>query len=288
MKKANRSREEVRVVSRSLGNGGVAATPKRKPRRYAAEARMAVPLEAHRRPVSLPHLQLDAIPWRTVAWLLVALAAALLFALPVFHVQQVSVQGAQLIPAADLQATLADLSGDVIWLVRPQALASRLMDAFPQIASVQVTRQFYPAAIQVRVTERQPLLVLQQAGRLYLVDREGMVFAARATVTDLPVLESAVPLFSEETGQIDPVLVQAATQLVAHMPAGSMLFFQPQLGLGWQQPDGVRVVYGFHPENVTMQMRLWQAISTELAQRGISPALIDVSSLRAPYFKTGY
>ncbi|MEU7256053.1 FtsQ-type POTRA domain-containing protein [Streptomyces rimosus] len=76
--------------------------------------------------------------------------------------------------------------------VDKRAIAERLRAKLPRIKSVEVSRS-WPHTVSLKVTERQPELLIQTGGKFVEVDAEGIRFATVTTAPKgVPLLEMAV------------------------------------------------------------------------------------------------
>jgi len=69
------------------------------------------------------------------------------------------------------------------------------------------------------------------------------------------------------------------------VPAGTPLVYHPQYGVGWQAEEGWRVFVGQDLSNMDQRMVLYQAVASWLKEKGIHPALVNMASLKAPYYR---
>jgi cell division protein FtsQ len=152
---------------------------------------------------------------RPLVWLAGVLAlaalAAFLWAGPLLSVRAVRVDGAVGLPAAQVQEAAGVAEGTPLLQVDVDAAAARVA-RLPQVAHVQVTRG-WPSTVVVTVTERTPLVVVEQAGRRTLVDVEGVLFD---TITGAAP-KGVVPLEVADPGPRDPS-TRAALAAVAALP----------------------------------------------------------------------
>ena len=78
-------------------------------------------------------------------------------------------------------------------------------------------------------------------------------------------------------------MVQALKGLV-HVPPGKPSCIA-RMGFGWNDPRGWRVYFGTTPNDVELKMRVYELMVSSLTQRGIRPALINVTYPTAPYYR---
>ncbi len=279
-------RGPVHVVTRWEGRRPMGHT--RKLRRYEATIPMALPAAPGARwRRHLPAVQLGQREKMGLLMLFLALVFGLVYYLPAFRLNTIELQGAERLPAAEVVATLG-VQGRPIWMVQPARLEQALLQAFPELRAVQVTRSFWPAGLHVQLTEREPVAAVRQDGRFFLVDADGVLFLPRQTVDDLPVLTAFSPLVTTQQTALSPDLVAAVQRLGLAAPADARLIYDGQYGLGWQAASGERVFFGQQPQQLEVQLRLYAALQAALQERGVQPTLIDLGNLHAPYFRTGY
>lgn len=88
-----------------------------------------------------------------------------------------------------------------------------------------------------------------------------------------------------KTDKIDPVLLSAAQKLAAYFPAGKVLAYSKSYGLGWQDPGGWEVYIGKDLNSFDQKYALYQSVNQQLAGQSITPAIISVEFLDAPYYR---
>ena len=67
--------------------------------------------------------------------------------------------------------------------------------------------------------------------------------------------------------------------------AGVPVLYESEMGFGWNDPRGWRVYFGTKASDVELKMRVYESMVNSLAQRGIRPALINVTYPTAPYYR---
>ncbi|KQX53368.1 MULTISPECIES: FtsQ-type POTRA domain-containing protein [unclassified Streptomyces] len=96
-----------------------------------------------------------------------------------FRVERVKTSGAEVLTPAEIEAVAAVPVGAPLVTVDTEAIEARLREGFPRIESVDVVRS-WPHGIGLKVTERQPVLVIEKGGKFTEVDVTGMRFATVA------------------------------------------------------------------------------------------------------------
>ncbi|MBD0708506.1 MULTISPECIES: cell division protein FtsQ/DivIB [unclassified Streptomyces] len=97
-----------------------------------------------------------------------------------FRVEGVKTSGTSVLTPAEVEKAAAVPVGAPLVSVDTDAIGARLRSALPRIESVDVVRS-WPHGIGLKVTERQPVLLLEKGGKFIEVDATGMRFATVAT-----------------------------------------------------------------------------------------------------------
>jgi len=115
------------------------------------------------------------ITWAVVVGLFVALVAVIGIGAysPLMALREVRVEGAQRIPAADVQAAFADVIGTPLPLIEPDEVHAALA-RFPLIETY-ATETIPPGTLVIRIVERTPVGVIEAESGLELVDAAGVV-----------------------------------------------------------------------------------------------------------------
>jgi cell division protein FtsQ len=114
-----------------------------------------------------------------VALGIVALVAGGLWALygsTWFRVERVKTSGTRVLTPAEVEAVAAVPMGAPLAGVDTDAIAARLRQELPRIESIDVVRS-WPHGIGLKVTERQPVLLVEKGGKFTEVDATGLRFA---------------------------------------------------------------------------------------------------------------
>ncbi|MGV9310912.1 cell division protein FtsQ/DivIB [Streptomyces sp. NPDC003691] len=130
-----------------------------------------------------------------IALAALALTAGILWALygsSWFRVREVTASGTRVLTPQQVVDAAEVTMGEPLVSVGTGEVEERLRKALPRIGSVEVSRS-WPGGITLEVTERRPVLVLEQGGRFTEVDEDGVRFA---TVDRAP---GAVPRLRLET-----------------------------------------------------------------------------------------
>ena len=150
-----------------------------------------------------------------------------------------------------------------------------------------------PNLVSVNVTERQPIIRWEQGGGYTWISEDGIAFRPHGELVGLiPVVALSAPLV--EGNESDPFtpapfisteMVQALKGLASHAPPGMPILYEKGYGFGWNDPRGWRAYFGVSAGDVELKIRVYEAMVNSLAQKGISPALINVMYPTAPYYR---
>ncbi|MGD0611776.1 MAG: FtsQ-type POTRA domain-containing protein [Anaerolineales bacterium] len=209
-----------------------------------------------------------------------------------FTIQGAELYGNQRLSLTEINASLG-LAGQPIFKAVPSQIEASLLAAYPGLAQVNV-RVGFPNRLVVTVTERTPLLAWNQDGQVTWIDDQGIAFKPDGQVQGLiqvtasgtppqPAVDPSTPLY--ERPFIAPETVAAMTALVPFLPSGVSMTYDPQYGLGWQDPHGWSVYFGNSTEDIQMKLRVYQTIVASFTHQGIQPTLISMEYLDAPFYK---
>jgi cell division septal protein FtsQ len=213
-----------------------------------------------------------------------------------FNIKQLRVTEAQLVgnqvlTAADVNAVL-NISGQPIFLINPADLETRLRLNYPELVSVRVNLSL-PNVVTVNVLERRPLIRWEQGGGYTWVAEDGIAFKPRGEMGELisVVAESAPPVEGNGFDPLNPApfisadMVLALKGLANHVPPGQSIIYDARMGFGWNDPRGWKVYFGATGNDVELKMRVYESLVNSLTQRGIHPAMINVTYPTAPYYR---
>ncbi len=168
-----------------------------------------------------------------------------------FTVSAAEVSGIERLTSADIYSGLG-VGGQPIFKAVPAQIEKQLRTAFPDLASVKVQVKF-PNHVAVQVIERMPVLIWYQDGKTTWIDTNGIAFMPRGEVEGLvPVASTGSPSgitpdpkksFFDQVF-IQPEMVKAIMALAPHIPQGISMTYDPQYGMGWQDPRGWSVYFG--------------------------------------------
>jgi cell division protein FtsQ len=257
-------------------------------------------------------LQLPAFPdfhlgWRIISGALFFLSLAVVFSftsLNTFKVSAINLQGAHRLEPESILSQI-ELGGTSIITIKPEEIETRIVTSFPGLREVHVSIGL-PATVTVQVVERQPLVLWEQADQSYWIDVEGVMFPVRGeTIVPLKVGATSYPPAglslqeqdSGDEGETSPIMdqpnlptttpefVQGILSINEYVPQGSQLQYDPQFGLGWQDPRGWLVYFGRDTQNIELKLAEYQTIVETLQKDNLIPSLISLEFLHAPFYK---
>jgi hypothetical protein len=268
------------------------ARPKQNARRRFQVALPAVSnAQKSFRSISLPRPQLG---WRSISFMLIAVLGTmiyLVFRLPQLRVTDAQVTGNQILTPADVNSVM-NIAGQPVFLLSPSDLETRLRLNYPELAAVRVDVSL-PNLVSVHLTERKPVIRWEQNGGYTWIAEDGVAFKPRGEMEGLisVVAEAAPPAGSGLSDPLNPSpfisteMVQAIEGLAGHVPPGMYILYEPRMGFGWNDPRGWRAYFGITAHDVALKMRVYESMVDSLTQRGIRPALINVTYPTAPYYR---
>ncbi len=273
-------------------------TRKAKPRTYEINA--AAVFSKPRAVAKMPSvdLQMPSIEWRAVSGFLVllfAIALYLMWTMPYFLISAPQIQGNQYISSETLVESL-DLAHTSVFSLQPEKLARELLLTHPILKNVEITVTM-PNTVSVAVTERQPVLIWKQDGKMAWIDDEGVAFQAEGHGAELIVVNALgrppAPAMDAENldpwvppAYLDPNVVAALRALVPYVPQDAAITYDPSIGLGWQDSRGWLVELGDMTEDFGLKLQLYETISNWLVANNIQPVLVNVAYPAAPYYRT--
>ncbi|MCC6499176.1 MAG: FtsQ-type POTRA domain-containing protein [Anaerolineales bacterium] len=303
-----REQERAKEMQRALKQATQPLPPARAKPERAKKVNAPKPASGKRRfQIALPEiprvnfraLHMPTIPrprfgWRSLSFLLVVLcgvALYLAFARPELRVAEAQVTGNQILTPAEINSALG-ATGQPIFTLIPSDLETRLRLDYPELASVQIEASL-PNLLAVRVIERKPVIRWEQGGGYTWIAADGVAFRPRGEMIGLisVAAESAPPVVGSGTDPLSPTpfipveMVQAVQGLGWHVPPGAVILYNAAFGFGWNDPRGWRAYFGTSASDVELKMRVYEQMVASLTQRGIRPALINVTYPSAPYYR---
>ena len=306
--------ESVPPVMVRGGMGGMAfgrVASSRLNKQMAPKRRFDVPLNIQGAEVRLPSIPFIHIGWRAVSLLMVIMMIASLFLIwkaPVFQIKAVEAEGLKRLTVGDLNAVMGTF-GATVFSINPQGLEEILQQAFPELEKISV-RVNLPAGVKVALVEREPLIAWIQDGNEVWVDAKGIAFPPRGnpenalvrveghgtppafastpSTNDLQNLPVGMPSATTSTIpgiSLSPTMVSGILALGAKMPADTLLVYDSEHGLGWNDPNGWEVYFGAEDQEMEMKLSVYETLVDRLQSEGIQPELISVEYVHAPYYR---
>jgi len=284
-------RQESTQPRRKTGSASTTRTARSARRRFQ-NALLPVAPDAELRGISIarPHLGRRLPAFLVVALLAVALYSA--FNLPQLRVAEAQVTGNQMLTPAEINSAL-EIAGEPAFLLIPAELEKRLLLAYPELVTASVDVSL-PNIVSVQVLERRPIIRWEQGDGYTWVSEDGVAFRPHGEASGLisviassaPPIEGIVsPDSLAPTPFISTELIQALKGLAGHVPPGASILYDASFGFGWNDPRGWQVYFGTTARDVELQMRVYESMVTSLTQRGIQPAMINVTYPTAPYYR---
>ena len=256
--------------------------------------------------VRLPALPQFHLSWRLLSGLIAVGMIVLLFLMgtsTAFAVDQVNLSGGIRVPAEEISQKL-DLQGESIIKIIPAEIENQILEAFPDIKSVEVSISM-PSEIGIVIQERIPaILWLKDEEITYWIDQDGFAFTVRGEAT-LPIrvyantepphplgwvspelqLDETATEPTETLPFVDPAFVSTVQKLNSIKPAESPMLYDKESGLGWLDPHGWQVYFGDDDENIDMKLLEYSRIVEVILDRNLQPVLISMEFLHAPYYR---
>ncbi len=255
--------------------------------------------------LGLPHITLHKPTFqfsRPVGnWRLVSLITSLVlcviiylaWTLPYFHVPSATILGNNRLSREEINSVLG-VTGQSVFAVQPEDVATRLRLNYPELASVNV-EVYLPNHVYVTVSERQPVILWQQGEGFTWIDANGVAFRPRGEAGGLiPVIGLSTPPAGTSALDADPLspppymqkeIVDAILALAPSVPAGSTLTFDPADGLGWTDVRGWKAFFGLSAQDMPLKVRVYQSLVDSLVSRNKTPEYINVAYPDAPYYR---
>jgi hypothetical protein len=275
----------------------VKMTAASKPQRWANRRRFNVALglpeiHLHKPVIVMPRLRPG---WRLASFFIaILLSAAIYLALTLsyFHVPNITLLGNDRLSREEIEAVLG-VTGQSIFTIQPDILATRLRMNYPELASVEVNT-YLPNHVYVTVGERQPVILWQQGNGFTWIDASGVAFRPHGTASGLvPVIGLIAPPagISPADDPFSPTpfmhkeLADAILALAPNVPAGSTMTFDSADGLGWTDSRGWKAFFGTSAHDMPLKVRVYQSLVNSLVSRGRIPVFISVMYPDAPFYR---
>lgn len=296
-----------------MARGGMESMASRRPRRPQPKRRFDISLRSLAADAPGAEVRLPAMPrlhvgWRLLSGSIVLMLIACLYMLwksPAFHISDVQAFGLQRLTVADLSSAMA-VSGDSAFFINTRELEETLQQLYPELSSVDVSIEL-PGTLTVNAVERQPLISWVQGSTETWIDADGVSFMPRGTPATalVQIKAQAAPPGSMPTQlapvassladptlatvpqmRIKPELVSAILALSSVAPENTLLLYNTDYGLGWNDKQhGWKVFFGSDVQEIQQKLIVYQALAVKLDAEGIQPELISVEFLHAPFYR---
>lgn len=254
---------------------------RRRRRNRQQRIQMKLPTATVKQMVSSPR-------WISIALLCVSLYAMYTIGIKGdFYLTYIPVEGISTISPDEIVGA-SGLAGAHIFSANPEQAAARINE-LPGVISATVTLE-WPNLVQIAVQEDTPVAIWQQAGKEYWINSQGYLMPARREMPELLHIQSeSTEVMEDAEGNllrafIPLELLAGAQQLQALRPNLGTLYYRPNDGLSFDDPQGWRVYLGVGT-NMHQKLVVYEAIVTDLQERSLQPEYISVSNPTKPYYR---
>lgn len=198
-----------------------------------------------------------------------------------YQVSAVEVAGATTL-SREAVAEASGLEGMHVFWLDPVEAAARVAET-PSVLTATVEIG-WPNRVHITVVERAPVMVWDQAGDRFWVDRKGRLMQARHDSTGLLIILSQEPE-TLSVGERVPVAVMAsALQLREERPNVVSLYYERHNGLSYQDGRNWRVYFGTGWD-MNQKLTVYEALVDDLLARGEQPKYISVVNKEKPFYR---
>lgn len=257
---------------------------RRKPRKRIA---LALPIELGAE-VSIPILPGIRAGARFVSFVLLLLVGIALNAglrTEPFYVAEAEVVGAEMLTLEQVRS-IARADRLPVFLIDPRA-AEQSFDDVAEVADAKV-RVIWPNQVRITLTEREPMVAWDDAGRSWWLSEDGVAFLSHGDREGLLTIESSEPVLNikdDPSAEVIPSdYLVAASVLKAQLPEAQSLVFHPVHGFGFRDEHGWTAYFGMEGDMI-MKVRLYRAVAEKLINEGIPATMVSVKDAGAPYYR---
>ena len=276
------SREVPPVLSRSeIGINTIAMDNRPAPRR-----RVDVPLSSPGAEIRFPAVPAISNKWRVVSGIIsisFLMALVLLINTGLFQVKDVQMQGLERFSEGEISHAI-NITGSSIFFINPGRIKRDLQLTYPGLSEVDV-KVTWPSIVSISLEERKPILAWNWDGHVRWVDENGVAFEPHDDGIDVVQVKSEILPPTVDDRFVDPRIVRTVAALSDYLPEKVDMIFDTRHGLGWRDSRGWVVYFGFNDDDAANKMIVYQSMVEYLEGKGISPAIINVEFLDAPYFR---
>jgi cell division septal protein FtsQ len=224
--------------------------------------------------------------WRIFSALIVLGLIGVLFVFfsaDAFYVHSIAVGGLQYLSKEEVFA-LTDIADMHIFWVDPEQVRQSILRS-PSVADAEIQVGWPPNMVRIRIEERQPALIWEQAGQPVWIDLQGRVMLLREERSNLLqiVADNAQDGPLGPNVQLDADVVAGALQLRSLFPEITRLRYHSEKGLGYADGRGWDAWLGIGTD-MPAKILVYEALVGNLLSRGIQPGEINVANRHAPYY----
>lgn len=257
-------------------------------------------------------LQLPAFPqlqlgWRFISGAIFFLSLAVVFSfssLDTFEVSSINLKGSHRLGAEAILSQI-DLVGKAIISTKPEEVVQEITESFPSLKSVKVSTGL-PASVNIQIIERDPIILWQTEETPLWIDADGVTFPVRGEAetiltvlangnppeittleeTETPEGDEEISIFKEQSFPKTTLeFINGMLSLSEYLPDETYLQYDPQFGLGWQDPRGWLVYFGSDTSEIDIKLAEYETIITTLQAENRQPALISLEFLHSPFYR---
>lgn len=286
---SSRGRQEN---ARSNGRTTRSAPNTRSARRRFQVALLPVAPDAEMRGISIPRPHLGKRLFSFFVAALLGTALYFAFNAPQLRITAAQVSGNKMLTPQEINTAL-NIAGKPVFLLIPSELEKQLRLTYPELISAKVEITL-PNIVSIQVLERQPVVRWQQGDGYTWISEDGIAFRPHGDDAGLISVVATAPPPTEINVSTDPMtpapfisadMVQTLKGLAGRIPTGVPILYDPASGFGWNDPQGWRVFVGTSARDIELKMRVYESMVASLTQRGIRPAMINVTYPAAPYYR---
>lgn len=287
----------------------MAQAKSKKGKRGAQKRRYDIALSSPGVEIRLPAVPTVKLGWRLASFLLAGSLLLVLYHLwtaPLYRVQFAELQGSQYLNGETVNRLL-NVYNKPVFELDPQQMEETMQFAFPGLLKDVSVQIGLPATVVLVVQEREPIIAWEQDGKVLWIDADGVAFdpigendaLIHVVATAAPQAPVVIPDdledIDEEINPLEvvlspktfmfPEMVAGIMQMKTQAPEGVPLVYDPQHGLGWHTRSGWDVYFGMDVADIGQKLVVYDGIVTQLKKDKISPVMISVEYVHAPYYR---
>jgi hypothetical protein len=219
-------------------------------------------------------------------WISLALLSVCIWAFVVvgqderFYLTSIPVTGNETISASDI-VSKSGLAGIHVFGADPNDAADQI-NQIPGVISATVTLE-WPNKVDIQIAEDSPIALWEQNGKRYWINKSGLLIPSRSERPGLLVIKAEVKGPVEERAYVADDVLVGALKLRDLRPNIDQLYFQPGIGLSYQDGRGWRAIFGSGPD-MEQKLVVYETIVEDLLSRSVTPAYISVRNQVKPYY----